>query len=978
MSVIDLEFTGVVTNSGFTNPADVAVSNDTRATEGDKNDFIIVDVDNAPGDYGDTNSGNTVVLKVEGRHSSGTPSRAKSFTIELLDSSNVAINDSSSNPITFTTLDLTDTDATQSSGVFTLADNYLAADVDGWRLRITSNEGGGMADSITTEIDFLRLTLDYDVAAAGQTLTPLPITVGIVVTAATILAGALSLTPAPVTAAFSVVTPTIVNVDPLLRTTVGLLAVYIANDGDDPFVATDWELQSNTSAVQVDGTTGELEFESQGLGRMRHSGTGASSRSKRMVQGLVYSPSSPPAGNPQNYPGIAGHMETGSGGDDALLIVGVLTNDGGGDGYAVTEDAAGVQEGTTGGGLPYKAYDIDYRFSIYVNGSSAATGHDFDQAESQNLTPVVLTSGHAGIIGCCNNDWANYKEWWDTKDRNILCLNLPTGFKLKIRDASQSVLKSATESSGTATLDMIDVDLSDVADIVVTDGSDVLDQIFHPGPTSDYIVGGDIYNYAASIVLTPAAMTAAFAVPTPTIVAGQLTLTPAAITAVWNVPTPTVDRPKTLTPAAILAAFSVPTPTVVVGQVTLTPAAIIAIFGVPTPTLQSPKTLSPAAITGSWVVPTPIVNAVKTLVPTAVTALWGVPTPVVALGPLTLTPVALIAAWVVPTPTLGVVNVLTPAAITAAWAVPTPTVAVGAVVLTPTAVVALWSVPTPTVVPGGLTIVAAPVVASWAVPTPTVVIGQIILTPAPVVANWIVPTPALNVVNILTPAAITAAWVVPTPTITSGVNLTPAPVTAAWGVPTPSIAVGALVLTPTALAAVWSVPTPTVDKGALILTPSPVIAVWGVPTPSLVSPKILTPSAITAAWSVPLPTIVAGQIVLAPAPMVASWLVPLPTVILGQVTLSPSSIVATWAVPTPTMATPKVLSPAPVIAVWGVVDPTVVVAGDLSPLPVTASWVVLTPGITNSGAIATGLSVDLLRVGNLREDELKLGERIWR
>ncbi len=284
------------------------------------------------------------------------------------------------------------------------------------------------------------------------------------------------------------------EIPPLTRGTVGLLAVYIANDGTNPFVATDWEKQLALSTVQVDGTTGELEVETGGVGYLRHSGTGSSSRAKRMLQGVLYTPASPPAGAPQDYPSLIGHMETGASGDDSLGILIVTLNDGGGNGFQVEERDDDVQQGNVGGGLPYKARDTDYRLSIFMDGSNQASGHDFDQSSTINITPTALSSGHAGVGGCCVSDWANWKEWWDTKDRNIVCTNLPAGYKLKVRNSVETVLKSATESSGTATLDVIDVDLSNIADIVVTDGSDVAQRIFTPA-SGEYIVGGDEYSW---------------------------------------------------------------------------------------------------------------------------------------------------------------------------------------------------------------------------------------------------------------------------------------------------------------------------------------------------------------------------------------------------------------------------------------------------------------------------------------------------
>lgn len=166
MANTDLNYTSTVSATGWTNPGNVASSNDTRATDGTPAEAITIEIDNAPGDYNNTNTGNTVTLRVEAR-TQGSVSRPKQITFDLLDSSNNAVLDSGSSAITFSTGNLTATDATYTSSAFTLANNYTSSNVDGWRLRATVTEGGGMADTATVEIDLMNLTLSY--AVAGTT-----------------------------------------------------------------------------------------------------------------------------------------------------------------------------------------------------------------------------------------------------------------------------------------------------------------------------------------------------------------------------------------------------------------------------------------------------------------------------------------------------------------------------------------------------------------------------------------------------------------------------------------------------------------------------------------------------------------------------------------------------------------------------------------------------------------------------------------
>jgi len=170
MALQDLTYSSVVSNTGWVSVANVDTSNDVRATSGDKGDTFVLALTNAPTDYADTNSGNTLTLKIEARVT-GAISRTRNLLVELVDAANVAGTDSGGSAIQFTTALITSTtDADFVSSTFTLPDNFSAARVDGLRLRLTSLEGGGMADSSTIEIDFLRATLDYDVGTGAAPL----------------------------------------------------------------------------------------------------------------------------------------------------------------------------------------------------------------------------------------------------------------------------------------------------------------------------------------------------------------------------------------------------------------------------------------------------------------------------------------------------------------------------------------------------------------------------------------------------------------------------------------------------------------------------------------------------------------------------------------------------------------------------------------------------------------------------------------
>jgi hypothetical protein len=169
MATTALAWTSTTVNNGATNPDNVQSSDDSRATAMVAGEDIRIALANSPADYNDTNSGNTVTLQVEAR-TQGSINRAKQVVLTLTNSSGTTITDSGGADITFTTSDLTGSDATYTSSAFTLANNYTAANVDGWELKAAITEGGGMPDSATVEIDLLRVSeLQYDVTANNFT-----------------------------------------------------------------------------------------------------------------------------------------------------------------------------------------------------------------------------------------------------------------------------------------------------------------------------------------------------------------------------------------------------------------------------------------------------------------------------------------------------------------------------------------------------------------------------------------------------------------------------------------------------------------------------------------------------------------------------------------------------------------------------------------------------------------------------------------
>lgn len=149
-----LVVTDVVAASGWTGATagNLNSSNDARATGGDPVETIEANITNAPADY---DSGNTVTLKAEWRLN-GTANRPKNLLVELRSSDLATLH------ATFTTPGVTSqsTDRTDTSSALTL--NLSKTDLDNAKLLVTVQEGGGMPDSATVEIDYLEVSLDYN------------------------------------------------------------------------------------------------------------------------------------------------------------------------------------------------------------------------------------------------------------------------------------------------------------------------------------------------------------------------------------------------------------------------------------------------------------------------------------------------------------------------------------------------------------------------------------------------------------------------------------------------------------------------------------------------------------------------------------------------------------------------------------------------------------------------------------------------
>ncbi len=156
MATAELEVTSVIAATGWTDAtvANLDTSDDSRATNGEAAEFISCEIDDVPGDFG---SMNDVTLHVEARNQ-GTISRTQQVVLTLRDSGDLVLE-------TLNTGDITNSDVVYNSSALSRSDS--SAVINGWRLRATITEGGGMAEDETVEIDHMWVTLDYNLSGGG-------------------------------------------------------------------------------------------------------------------------------------------------------------------------------------------------------------------------------------------------------------------------------------------------------------------------------------------------------------------------------------------------------------------------------------------------------------------------------------------------------------------------------------------------------------------------------------------------------------------------------------------------------------------------------------------------------------------------------------------------------------------------------------------------------------------------------------------
>lgn len=159
MATVNLQVTAIESQTGWDtiSVANLSTSNDVRATNGVAGDVFVVTLDDVPGDFGSQNS---ITISIEARHLGLFVNREKQIQFDLLDSANNVLQSTSTGNITG------ETDVVYTSAVLERTDS--AAVINGYKIRATVTEGGGMPDDATIEVDHVYATLDYNAATPPQ------------------------------------------------------------------------------------------------------------------------------------------------------------------------------------------------------------------------------------------------------------------------------------------------------------------------------------------------------------------------------------------------------------------------------------------------------------------------------------------------------------------------------------------------------------------------------------------------------------------------------------------------------------------------------------------------------------------------------------------------------------------------------------------------------------------------------------------
>lgn len=307
-----------------------------------------------------------------------------------------------------------------------------------------------------------------------------------------------------------IITPSPTPTEPttLTRETSGLLARHVYDSTSIPFSIGQWDPSTDSNGVSLQSGRVRFQGGQSSVGRWCRY-TGVAARGKQLIFARVRSNGPVNTPNSAGAHGIIAHKSTDAQDDFVVHRVFSQVDWSGGLSSENSRNSIGTIELDDNGFLnsdveqftflsQTKAAD-DYqtarRMMLFVDGSTAG-GYEFLRGKSSTIA-TTRTSGHAGIYSRWSSGvtqiYTELEGWWQMADKVVTVTGVPTGGDVQILNAADSVLATAAESGGTATIDILAEQLSYPGPVKIRVRDDVASVIdtLEPG---DGIWGGDVYE----------------------------------------------------------------------------------------------------------------------------------------------------------------------------------------------------------------------------------------------------------------------------------------------------------------------------------------------------------------------------------------------------------------------------------------------------------------------------------------------------
>lgn len=245
----------------------------------------------------------------------------------------------------------------------------------------------------------------------------------------------------------------------------GKVGQYIAGDADDPFDTADWQEYSDMDGLTLGGS-GELranENQDSDAGPVRNEDLAA--RLEAMLQARLTNETGAFAGlslyvpsNPDDGTELAAQVEFG-----------------GSDRFIVKDQDSGQHIDQSPYTVAAKTPDTFVWLSLWSDGENVKA-YDFD---SGTLADGSFSPAHSSDrmgVRLAKEGLARWMNWYAHAGHTISVTGLGagTGRKAQLRDSGDALLEEATEVSGVASLECIDVQMTDVAKLEVRASDDTL------------------------------------------------------------------------------------------------------------------------------------------------------------------------------------------------------------------------------------------------------------------------------------------------------------------------------------------------------------------------------------------------------------------------------------------------------------------------------------------------------------------------